>query len=264
MNITGRNIAILVYNYFEQAEFEEPMETLKDAGATVTVITTADDKKLQGLNHVEAGDTFMADLLIEDATPEEYDAVVLPGGAINADGLRMDETAQSWVRDFLDEEKPVAAICHAPWVLASADVLDGRRLTSFYTIQDDIRNAGGDWIDQSVVIDRSLITSRKPDDIPKFTDALIVMLAQEPLAEGADAIETSTTDGNSVDDEPVLDEQGTEEDARLRTLGYNRRRDNLSRLDQQELLDDEDESDPDELRPRNAVIGDERDESLAH
>jgi protease I len=259
MDITGKSVAILVHNYFEQAEFEEPLSALKNAGALVTVITASEDKKLQGLQHVKMGDTFTADLTLEDATPEDYDAVVLPGGAINADNLRMNETAQAWVRDFLDDERPVAAICHAPWVLVSADVLDGRRLTSFYTIQDDIRNAGGDWVDQKVVIDGSLITSRKPDDLPSFNDALISMLAKQPPVEAVDIIETT----GSTDDTQALDERATEDDVRLRALGYDKRRDHLSKFDQQELLEDEDETDPDESRLRSSIVGDERDESLA-
>jgi protease I len=264
MDISGKKVAMLVHNYFEQAEFEEPLEVLRDAGAMVTVITTDDTKQLQGLQHVEKGDTFTADLFLQDATPEEYDALVLPGGAINADALRMNETAQTWVRDFLNEGKITAAICHAPWLLVSADVLDGRKLTSYATIQDDIRNAGGDWVDERVVVDGSLVTSRQPDDLPAFDGAIVSMLAQGPSTDAIDAVVTST---NSFDDgsndESVLDEQGTEDEARLRTMGYSRQRDNLSKLDLQDILGDEDESDPDESHPRSVVVHDEQDESMA-
>jgi protease I len=178
MDVNGKKVAVLVDNYFEQAEFEEPIDALKEAGATVSVITTNEDKQLTGLHHVDKGDSFTADLLLEEADSAAYDALVLPGGAINADALRMNEKARRWVKDFLAAGKPLAAICHAPWLLASAGVTKGRRLTSYHTIQDDMRNAGADWVDQQVVVDESLITSRQPDDLPAFNQALISMLAQ--------------------------------------------------------------------------------------
>jgi len=182
MNTTDKRVAILVHNFFEQTEFEEPLRALKDAGAEVTVIS-ASKKKLQGLNHAEKGDEFQADLLLSAASSDDYDALVLPGGALNADGLRMNEAAQQWVIDFLDSGRPLAVICHAPWVLVSADAVEERRLTSYRTIQDDIRNAGGEWVDQPVVIDVNLITSRQPDDLPQFNDALIHMLSRSRPAE---------------------------------------------------------------------------------
>jgi protease I len=226
MGIIGKKVAVLVDDYFEQAEFEEPIEALRDAGVEVEVIATK-NKKIHGLNHVDKGDTFTADLLLDEATPEDYDALVLPGGAINADALRMVEAAQLWVRDFLEEDRPVAVICHAPWVLVSADLLDGRRLTSFETIQDDIQNAGGDWVNEPVVIDGSLITSRKPDDLPAFNEALIKMLHEGLPVETADAVQTSKKD---VDD-PVVNEHATEDEARLRELGYNKQRDDIDLAD---------------------------------
>lgn len=177
MDITGKTIAILVHNYFEQAEFEEPLRTLKDAGADVHVVSTS-STNLQALNHIEKGDMFTADVLLDDASAGDYDALVVPGGAMNSDKLRMVSKAQEWVADFLDHEKPVAVICHAPWLLVSAECLEGRRVTSYYTIQDDIRNAGGEWIDQAVVIDNSLITSRQPSDVHDFIDAIINMLSR--------------------------------------------------------------------------------------
>jgi protease I len=177
MDISGKKVAVLVDDYFEQAEFEEPINALKKAGAQVAVITTNDGKDLHGLQHVKMGDSFTADLLLDDARPEDYDALVLPGGAVNADKLRMNNKAREWVKQFLDAGKPLAVICHAPWVLVSAGCVRGRKLTSYYTIQDDIRNAGGDWIDQEVVVDQNLITSRQPDDLPAFNEALINMLA---------------------------------------------------------------------------------------
>jgi protease I len=232
MDLTGKTVAVLVDNYFEQSEFEEPIEALCDAGAKVDVIATK-SKSLRGLNHIDKGDVFTADFLIDEVTTEQYDALVLPGGAINADALRMIKAAQLWVRDFLEEDKPVAAICHAPWVLVSADLLDGRRLTSFETIQDDIQNAGGDWVDEPVVTDKSLITSRKPDDLPAFSDALIKMLKHDLPVETADVIRGSL---KGVE-EPALNERATEDEARIRELGYDKRRDELNSDDERDILD---------------------------
>ena len=176
MAVTDKKAAVLVDNYFEQAEFEAPVRALKDAGVAVAVVSSA-GRELQGMQHADKSRTFMADLLLDDAHADDYDALVLPGGAINADHLRMVPAAQEWVQDFMERGKPLAVICHAPWVLVSADVVNGRKLTSYYTTQDDIRNAGGEWVDDSVVIDGSLITSRKPDDLPAFNEALLSMLA---------------------------------------------------------------------------------------
>lgn len=173
MTVTDKSVAIVVHNYFEQSEFVEPLKALKAAGAEVHVISASDTRELQGLNHVDKADTFQADLLLTEADPSTYDALVLPGGAINADHLRMVEGAREWVRDFLQADKPLAVICHAPWVLASSGVANGRRLTSYFTIQDDMRNAGADWVDEEVIIDGNLITSRNPDDLPAFCSALV-------------------------------------------------------------------------------------------
>jgi len=179
-DITGKRVAILVYNHFEQAEFEEPLKALKDAGADVHVVS-ASTTDLQGLNHIEKGGRFTADVLLTNAKPEQYDALVLPGGVVNADKLRMVGEAQDWVNHFIDEGKLVAAICHAPWLLVSADAIESRRLTSYYTLQDDIKNAGGDWTDQSVVIDGSLITSRQPSDLADFNKAVLNALKPKPI-----------------------------------------------------------------------------------
>ncbi len=175
-DLTNKKVAILVDNYFEQVEFTEPKVALEDAGVTVEIVSPRED--LQGLNHVDKGDTFQRDVALDDVDLDDYDALVLPGGAINSDSLRMNEAARSWVRQFMQQNKPVAAICHAPWVLASAGCVTGVKLTSFETIQDDIRNAGGDWVNEEVVVDGNLITSRKPDDIPAFNDALLRKLAE--------------------------------------------------------------------------------------
>ena len=171
MSIINKKIALLVDNYFEQVEFELPKRLLEEEGADVTIIG-ARSKDLQGMNHANKGDTFQADTLLEQATPTEYDVLLLPGGVMNADTLRMIEAAREWVDSFIDEKKLIAAICHAPWLLVSTDVVEERRLTSYYTLQDDILNAGGEWIDQPVVIDKNLITSRRPDDIEAFIAAI--------------------------------------------------------------------------------------------
>jgi protease I len=178
-DLSGKKVAILVDNNFEEAEFTGPMKALTDAGASVHVIAAEpeDDGKVQGLNHIDKSQRFSVDKTLDEANIDDYDALVLPGGAINADMLRMQDKARQWVRRVSEQGKPLAAICHAPWLLASAGLAKGRKLTSFFTIQDDMRDAGADWVDQEVVIDGNIITSRKPDDVPAFNDALINMMA---------------------------------------------------------------------------------------
>jgi len=174
-DLSGKKVAVLVDDYFEEAEFTQPIKDLRAAGATVEVIAP-EAGEIHAMHHAELTDTYTAEKAIDDVRIDEYDALVLPGGAINADNLRMNDKARIWIRKFMDIGKPVAAICHAPWALASAGVTNGRKLTSFETIQDDMRNAGAEWVDEEVVIDNNLITSRKPDDIPAFDSALIAML----------------------------------------------------------------------------------------
>lgn len=175
-----KRAAILVHNYFEQNELEMPLAALKDAGIQ-TDIVSADQTSLTALKHIDRGDQFTADVLLKDADSTQYDILVLPGGVVNADKLRMIPKAQEWVCTFLDSNKIVAAICHAPWLLVSADCAEGRRITSYYTLQDDIRNAGGEWSDFPVLVDGTLITSRKPDDLPEFCAALLEALKARPL-----------------------------------------------------------------------------------
>jgi len=182
MNLTGKKVAILVANYFEQAEFEKPKQALEDAGVEVQVISPT-ETPLQAMNSdVNKGDTFQRDLDLADADASSYDALVLPGGTVNADTLRQDKQAQAFAKDMLESGKPVAAICHAPWLLVSADVVDERKLTSYPSLQDDIRNGGGSWTNDEVVIDDNLITSRTPDDLPAFDNALLKALARVPAA----------------------------------------------------------------------------------
>src|SRR5690348_3223832 len=131
MDLSDKKVAILTHDYFEQAELEQPLKALKDAAAEVHIVSASGEKQLQGLNHIEKGEEVQADVLVDDAKAEEYDALVLPGGAINADALRMSDTAREWVRSFMQEGKPLAVICHAPWVLVSSGVANGKKLTSF-------------------------------------------------------------------------------------------------------------------------------------
>jgi protease I len=171
-SIRNKRAAVLVFDLFEQAEFEEPLRALKRVGIVTTVIS-AHEKNLQAMQHNKPGDTFRADILLKDARVDDYNVLVLPGGALNADKLRMVKKARAWVNDFLDRGELIAAICHAPWLLVSADAVEERRLTSYYTLQDDIRNAGGEWVDLPVVIDGNIITSRMPDDLDDFNNAII-------------------------------------------------------------------------------------------
>lgn len=179
MQTQRKKVAVLVCDLFEQAEFEEPVRFLREAGAEVAIVSASGKESLQGMRHAKLGDSFQADILLDDANAEMYDALVLPGGALNADQLRMVPKARAWALYFLDTQKLVAAICHAPWLLVSADAVEERRLTSYFTIQDDIRNAGGAWVDLSVVTDGNLITSRQPDDLPEFNQAVIAWLRQD-------------------------------------------------------------------------------------
>lgn len=170
--LNGMSVAVLVTDGFEQVEFTEPVHALKQAGASVTVIS---DKpgKVQGFNHDTKADQFDVDLTFANADPKEFDAVLLPGGVINGDQIRAMPEAQRFVRDIDEDGKPVAAICHGAWLLVSAGLVEGRTMTSWPTLQDDIRNAGGNWVDHEVVVDGNLITSRKPGDIPAFSQKTI-------------------------------------------------------------------------------------------
>ena len=175
-DISGKKIAIVVDDDFEQAEFTGPRDALKEAGADVTVISTKGGE-IHGMNHDKIADTFQSDKSIDEVNPDDYDALVLPGGAINADSLRMNKKVQEWANQFLKAGKTVAAICHAPWLLASSGAATGKKMTSWPTIQDDLRNAGAEWDDMEVCVDGNLITSRKPDDVPAFNQQIITALS---------------------------------------------------------------------------------------
>lgn len=176
-NLAGKKIAILVENGFEQAELLKPREALDHAGAT-TVVVSPVNGKVKGWDMKEWGDEVEVDMALSDADPADFDALQLPGGVMNPDHLRMNPEAVEFVRAFFDAGKPVAAICHAPWSLIEADVVRGRRMTSWPSLKTDLKNAGAQWVDEEVVRDGNLVTSRKPDDIPAFNREMIALFAQ--------------------------------------------------------------------------------------
>ena len=176
--LNGKRVAILVTNGFEQVEMVKPRKALDEAGAKTDLISPMKGE-VQGWNHEEKGDKFRVDVDLNSADPEDYDALMLPGGVMNPDRLRMIPRAVQFTRHFFDEGKPIAAICHGPWLLVEADVVRGRRVTSWPSLKTDLRNAGAEWVDQEAVTDDGLLTSRKPDDIPAFNRKMI-----EEFAEG--------------------------------------------------------------------------------
>jgi protease I len=177
-SLNGKKVAILVADNFEQVEMTEPRKALLDAGATVHIVSPVSGQ-VKGVHHDKPGDKFDVDKQLKGAKPEEYDALMLPGGLMSPDSLRMDKGAVEFVKAFFTARKPVAAICHGPWLLAEAGVAKGRKLTSWPAIQTDMKNAGAQWTDEEVVTDNGLVTSRKPDDIPAFNKKMI-----EEFAEG--------------------------------------------------------------------------------
>ena len=166
---------------FEQVELFEPRKAVAQAGAEVELVSL-ETGEIQGFNHYEKADTFPVDKAVSDVSADDYDALLLPGGVGNPDTLRTDEDAVAFVRSFFEQGKPVAAICHAPWTLVEADVVRGRKLTSYTSIKTDVKNAGGNWVDREVVVDEGLVTSRKPADPPAFCAKVI-----EEFAEGRHA-----------------------------------------------------------------------------
>lgn len=178
-DLSGKKVAILVANEgIEQVELTEPRQALRDAGADTHLIAP-EDGEVQAFDHLTAKDTFPVDVTVASAAAEDYDALVLPGGVANPDALRTDHKAMELVRAFFEAGKPVAAICHAPWVLIEAGVASGRTLTSWPSLKTDLTNAGARWKDEEVVVDSGLVTSRNPDDLPAFCEKLI-----EEISEG--------------------------------------------------------------------------------
>ncbi|MFM0523699.1 type 1 glutamine amidotransferase [Paraburkholderia strydomiana] len=180
-SLDGLKVAILAVNGFEQAELVDPKRALAEAGATVHVIS-AKPGKIQGFKHVDKADTVEVDSTFDKAIADDYDAVVLPGGVVNGDAIRVLPQAQAFVKAADNAKKPIAVICHGTWLPVSAGIIKGRTVTSWPSLQDDIRNAGGTWVDQEVVEDSNLISSRKPDDIPAFNKALIGQLSKRKAA----------------------------------------------------------------------------------
>jgi protease I len=176
--LDGIRVAILATDGFEQSELFEPKKALEEAGATVSIVSL-ETGEIKGWNHTNWGETVGVDLTVEEANPEDFDALQLPGGVMNPDKLRMNEQAVNFIKAFFDAGKPVGAICHAPWTLIEAGVVRGRTVTSWASLRKDLENAGAEWVDEEVVTDNGLVTSRKPDDIPAFNAKII-----EEFAEG--------------------------------------------------------------------------------
>lgn len=184
--IHGKKIAILATDGFEQAELTGPKKKLEEAGGEVTVLSVdKTPREIKGWNHTDWGDKVKVDALVSKADPAEFDALVLPGGQINPDKLRMDKAAVDFVRRFAETGKPIAAICHGPWLLIEAGLVRGKTMTSWPSVHTDLINAGANWVDQQVIEDGQFITSRKPDDIPAFSEKII------------DALNTSSTSAGS-------------------------------------------------------------------
>lgn len=183
--LRGKRVAILAADGVERVEVEQPRDALRQVGAE-TDLLSLHDGEIQARNHdLEAAGTFPVDGLVANASVEDYDALLLPGGTVNPDKLRLDKAAVAFVRDFVDSGKPVAAICHGPWTLVEAGVVSGRTLTSYASIRTDLRNAGADVVDQQVATDRNLITSRSPDDLPAFCAVVVETLARSGQAAGS-------------------------------------------------------------------------------
>jgi protease I len=176
--LQGKRVAFLFTEGAEQVEVTEPLDAVRGAGAD-TEIVSLETGEVQMWKHFDKGDTITADRAVSDADPSDYDALVLPGGVANPDQLRTNEDAVRFVRAFFEQDKPVGVICHGPWVLAEADVVRGRKVTSWPSVKTDLRNAGADWVDEEVVTDNGLVTSRKPDDLPAFCAKIV-----EEFAEG--------------------------------------------------------------------------------
>lgn len=175
--LTNKKIAILVADGFEQVELTEPRQALLDAGADVQIVSPKEGT-VQGWNHYDKGDRFPVDVALEQANPDEYDGLLLPGGTVNPDQLRVNEEAIAFIKSFVGSGKPIAAICHGPWTLIEAEAVRGRKVTSWPSLQTDLKNAGAQWVDQEVVVDQGLVTSRNPQDIPAFNQHIIEAFAQ--------------------------------------------------------------------------------------
>jgi protease I len=191
------HVACLATEGFEWAELVEPVKALRDAGAVVDIISQ-ERGPVQGFKHHDRAERVTADLTFAEAKPDRYDALLLPGGVINADTIRTIREAREFVKAFDRARKPMAVICHAPWLLISAGVAKGRTLTSYFSIQDDLRNAGADWLDREVVIDGNLVTSRSPDDLPAFNREMLALFAQHSGRSTGAGSDTTTSGRQGV------------------------------------------------------------------
>lgn len=192
--LEGKRIAFLATCGVEQVELTEPWKAVEEAGGQPELISIKSGE-IQGMNHEEKADKFKVNQTVGNVSAEDYDGLVLPGGVANPDMLRMNEEAVDFVRDFFKQGKPVAAVCHGPWMLVEADVVESRTLTSWPSLKTDIRNAGGHWVDEEVVVDQGLVTSRKPDDLPAFCSKAIEEFAEGRHPAQSDFAESGTTDG---------------------------------------------------------------------
>jgi protease I len=176
--LQGKRVAVLMTDGVEQVEYTKPRQFLEQHGAQVTLVAPkSKGEQVQGFNHLTPADKFTVELNVKDARPGDFDALVLPGGVANPDQLRLHPDAIGFIREFGRENKPISAICHGPWTLNDAGIAKGKRMTSWPTLQTDLRNAGAQWTDEPVVVDGKLITSRKPDDIPKFDEAMMQLFS---------------------------------------------------------------------------------------
>ncbi|HXG65010.1 MAG TPA: type 1 glutamine amidotransferase domain-containing protein [Blastocatellia bacterium] len=189
-NLNNMKVAILVENGFEQVELTEPKKALEQAGAQAQIVSPVKDK-VKGWNHKEWGDEFPVDVPLENARADDFDALLLPGGVMNPDRLRMNPRAVSFIKEFFDAGKPVASICHGPWTLIEAGQTQGRTLTSWPSLQTDLKNAGAKWVDREVVNENGLVTSRKPDDLPAFNREMIRLFSEHKNKQSQAAQQTS-------------------------------------------------------------------------
>jgi protease I len=185
--LQGKRVAFLATDMVEQVELTEPWKAVQDEGATPELVSLQEGE-IQGFNHYDKADKFKVDRTVEEASADDYDALVIPGGVGNPDTMRMDENAVEFTRQFFEQGKPVGVICHGPWMLVEAAVVRGRTVTSWPSLRTDIRNAGGNWVDEQVVVEDGLVTSRKPDDLPAFNAKIV-----EEFAEGRHAQQAEKT-----------------------------------------------------------------------
>jgi protease I len=188
--LQGKRVAFLATDMVEQVELTEPWKAVEEAGAKPELISL-DEGEIQGFNHYDKADTFKVDRTAEEARADDYDALVIPGGVGNPDTMRVDENAVQFVRGFFEQNKPVGVICHGPWMLVEAGVVRGRKVTSWPSLQTDIRNAGGEWVDEEVVVDHGLVTSRKPDDLPAFNAKIVEEFCEGKHAEQSASVQSA-------------------------------------------------------------------------